>query len=234
MSKQLALGVMLRDDATFDNFFTGANLQVLHHLRAMVAKQGEHFIFLYGAAGVGVSHLLQACCHEVFYSKSQAIYLPLSEPHLTPEVLQDLESIEFVCLDDIEQVLGDPAWEEALLYFYNRVREQGNRLVIGAKSLPATMPCFLLDLKSRLSWGLVLPVTELEEIDKMTALQMRADQRGLFISSMVAQFLLRYHRGNMTTLFQFLERLDKAALQAKRRLTIPFVKEVLAAVSLMS
>ncbi|OGO90083.1 MAG: DnaA regulatory inactivator Hda [Coxiella sp. RIFCSPHIGHO2_12_FULL_42_15] len=222
---QLTLGMTLRDDATFDNYFAGNNRQVIHHLREMMAGCGEHFIYLYGEAGVGVSHLLQACCHE---AKSPAIYLPLSEPHLTPEVLQNLESIDFVCLDDIEHVLGDCHWEEALLHFYNRVREQSNRLVIGAKALPAFTPCFLPDLKSRLSWGLVLPMVELQENEKITTLQLRAEQRGLLMSLLVAQFLLRQHRGNMTTLFHFLDRLDKASLQAKRRLTIPFVKEVLA------
>lgn len=229
MSKQLTLGVTLRIDATFDNFFSGSNQQVIHHLRQLLLCQDEQFIYLYGAAGVGISHLLQACCHQAFHFNKQAIYLPLSEPHLLPEVLHNLESIALVCLDDIESVLGNAEWEEALLHFYNRVREQGNALVIGAKSLPFTVNCSLLDLKSRLSWGLQLLVEMLREDEKINALQLRAEQRGLFISSVVAQFLLRQHAGKMTELFNFLDKLDKASLVAKRRLTIPFIKEVLGA-----
>ena len=59
MSQQLTLGIRLRDDATFDNYFTAQNDQVVHDLQ----MQKEPYVFLFGANGTGKSHLLQAACH---------------------------------------------------------------------------------------------------------------------------------------------------------------------------
>ncbi len=228
MSKQLTLGVTLRDDATFSNFYVGCNEHVIHHLRELLESPREHFMYLYGNEGVGVSHLLQAVCHSAFAQHLNAIYLSLSDPQLTPEVLQDLEAIDVVCLDDLESVLGQPQWEESLLHLYNRVREQGTRLLMGARHKPAALQCSLLDLKSRLSWGLVLAITHLSNQEKGLALGLRAAQRGLQLPGAVTQYLLRHYAQNMTALFQALDHLDAASLSEKRRLSVPFVKQVLA------
>ena len=63
MASQLTLGLALRDDATFSNFYPGDNLALLNHLQVFSAGKGEQFIYLWGAAGMGRTHLLQACCH---------------------------------------------------------------------------------------------------------------------------------------------------------------------------
>jgi DnaA-homolog protein len=227
MNKQLTLGVTLRDDATFDNFYVGDNHQILEALRELVNSANEQFIFMWSEASAGISHLLQACCHEAFHCQLQAIYLPLSEPQFSPQILEDLEIIDLICVDDLESVLGKPEWEEALLHLYNRVRDASTRLVIGAKNNTRALPCQLPDLKSRLSWGLNLKVNALTDEEKLIAILMRADQRGLSLSESVGLFLLRYYSRDMGALFDFLDQLDKTSLAAKRRVTIPFVKEVL-------
>jgi len=227
MSTQLTLGIRLRDDATFNNFYMGRNQQVLHALRQLVASQGENFVFLWAEAGAGISHLLQACCHEVFQHNGNAIYLNLSEQQFTPDVLQDLETVDLICIDDIESILGQFAWEEGLLHLYNRVRESGARLVIGAKQQPKGLQCKLLDLKSRLAWGLVLKLNGLTAEEKLHALQMRAMHRGLVLSESTRQFLLRYNPDDTAALFNVLDKLDKASLAEKRKVTIPFIKQVL-------
>lgn len=227
MHGQLPLGVTLRDDMTFDNFYGECNQEVLFSLRQLIHRQGENFIYLWGREGVGISHLLQACCHEIFNHGEQAIYLSFSEQHLQPDVLHDLEAFQLICLDDIDLVLGKADWEEALFYLYNRVREKNGRLLVAAKQPPTVLACQLLDLKSRLCWGLTLQVHLLPDEEKLSALQIRAHNRGLVLADEVANFLLRYAARDMTTLFNLLERLDRASLAAKRRLTIPFIKQAL-------
>lgn len=227
MIKQLTLSVALRDDATFENFFVGENALILHHVRVLLNGEGEHFIYLYGDAGVGVSHVLQATCHAAFARSRSALYLSLSDPQLSPEVLQDLESIEILCLDNLEHVLGDAQWEEALLHLYNRVREQGTYLLMGAREKPGKLSCRLLDLKSRLSWGLVLPLKHLNVEEKGQALMMRANYRGFALPDLVRHLLLKNYAHSMHALFEALDRLDAASLTEKCRLTLPFAKQVL-------
>ncbi|XQW92104.1 DnaA regulatory inactivator Hda [Candidiatus Paracoxiella cheracis] len=227
MVRQLTLPVNLRDDATFTNFYPGDNNHLVKALKALLSGDGEQFIYLWGAPGVGRSHLLQACCHEFSDRQCSIVYLPLRSEHLTPEILQGMEAMRLVCLDDIDAVLGQPQWEEALLHFYNRARDNGVKLIVSGNDLPPQLPCELADLRSRLSWGLVFQVTGLSDEQKLLALQMHARHRGMHISCEVGQFLLRHLPRNMTELFKVLNKLDHASLVAKKRLTIPFIKRVL-------
>ena len=62
---QLPLGVRLRDDATFANYYPGANAAALGYVERLCdADSGwaESLIYLWGNDGVGRSHLLQAAC----------------------------------------------------------------------------------------------------------------------------------------------------------------------------
>ena len=117
--QQLPLAVHLRDDATVDNFLALPPVQpLLDALQRQMQPEGEAVIYLYGPAGTGKSHLLQASCHV---AAAQALYLPLAQLREYPpaDVLQGLDRMDRVCLDDIHAVLGDPNWELALFNLYN-------------------------------------------------------------------------------------------------------------------
>lgn len=225
MVKQLALGLSLRDDATFSNFYPGDNAPLIAYLQTFAQAPGEQLVFLWGSAGVGRTHLLQASCHLL--DPGQAVYLDLAESALQPAVLLDLEYFSLICLDNIDAVLGRDEWELALFNFYNRCREHGSRLLISALAPPAQLRCQLADLRSRLAWGVVLNLQPLADDQKLSALQMRAKRRGLELTQEVGVFLLHHYPREMSNLFSALETLDRESLSAKHRLTIPFIKQVL-------
>ena len=222
---QLTLGLSLRDDATFANFAPGDNLNLLTHLQAFAEQQGEPFIYLWGAAGSGRTHLLQACCHAL--PAGQGIYLDLADPQLEPAVLAGLEDFSWLCLDNIDAVAGQREWELALFNLYNPLRERGSRLLISALVPPAQLGCQLPDLCSRLSCGLILNLRPLTHEQKLQVLQIRAKHKGLALSPEVGNFLLHHYSREINHLLTTLETLDKEAMIAKHRLTIPFVKQVL-------
>src|SRR3569623_871177 len=129
--------------------------------------------------------------------------------------------------DGVDRIAGDRGWETALFHLYNRVREAGGQLVVAARGNPATLALDLPDLRSRLSWGLVLQLHELGDEDKAAALRLQAHQRSKEMPAEVASFLMRRCRRDMAALFALLDELDHASLAAQRRLTVPFVKSVL-------
>lgn len=225
---QLPLGFRLRDDATFENFLDVGNQQALHSVLNLVRGQGENFIYLWGADGCGRSHLLQASCHAAPEHNKTAVYLPLIElKKYGNDLFNGLEHITLVCIDDIEQISGNKVLEEQVFHLFNRIRAQGNSLIISASTPPQQLQINLPDLKSRLSWGVVYQLHNLGDEEKLSALQLHAKVRGLDLDDPVGKFLLRRCPRNMAQLFQTLEQLDQASLTAQRRLTIPFVKEVL-------
>lgn len=228
---QLPLGVRLRDDATFKNYYPGSNAVALGYVERLCqlgAGWTESLIYLWGSAGVGRSHLLQAACLQLEQTDQQAVYLPLAELIMHgPLLLEGLEHCSLVCLDDLEVLAGHADWEEALFHLFNRLRDNGHRLLLGASVAPRELPLQLADLQSRLSQGLVFHLRELAEEDKLHALQLRASRRGLQLPDEVAAFILNRGTRSMSGLFELLEQLDQASLQAQRKLTIPFLKQTL-------
>lgn len=228
-SPQLPLSLKLRDDAIFDNFFVGDNALLIASLKKFIVERSEQFIYCYGEDGVGRTHLLQSCCHVANENHRSLFYLSLSDYHTFSPVLFDaLEDQDCVCIDDVDAIVGNREWEEALFHFYNRARENNTQLLVSAKMPPQQLQCVLKDLQSRLSWGLVLEVKKLSDIEKMQALQLRAELRGLQLSEDVANYLIHHFSRNMRDLVSTLEKLDQASLAAKRKLTIPFIKQILA------
>lgn len=216
---QLTLSLKLRDEATFANFFVGDNAHLLECLRDPQIP----FFYLWGAKGVGKTHILQASCHL-----ARSMYLSLQERAILPlNIFDGLENLDLLCLDDIEAAMGDSAWEETLFHCYNRAREQKLKLIIASSQPGKLLNCGLPDLQSRLISGVSFELRPLSDNDLLAALNMRAKNRGIFLSEEVAQFLLRHYPRNMQDLYVILEKLDQASLSTKRKITIPFVKQVL-------
>lgn len=221
---QLPLGIGLKDSATFENFYPAGNELVVEALQ----HGNDAMLYLWGPVGSGKSHLLQALCHAAATRGESQIYLPLRElVSLSPALLDGLEQQVVIAIDDIQAVAGQSSWEEALFHLYNRVRDSGHRLVVSASSAPAKLELALPDLISRLGWGPVFQLATLSDKDKRGALQLRAHRRGLEMGDEVADYLLKRCPRDMDSLFNLLNKLDQASLAAKRRLTVPFVRQLL-------
>jgi len=223
-SPQLPLGIGLKDTATFENFYPAGNELLLQALQ----QGNEVILYLWGPAGSGKSHLLQALCHTTAATGHSPVYLPLRElVSLSPDLLEGLEQQALIAVDDVQAVAGLSQWEEGLFHLYNRVRDSGHHLVVSATSAPAGLALAWPDLASRLGWGPVFQLSALTDADKRLALQLRAHRRGLEMGDDVAGYLLRRCPRDMDSLFNLLNRLDQASLAAQRRLTIPFVRQLL-------
>lgn len=232
--QQLSLGVSLNDDATFDNFYAPAqshNAEILALLRQQVEgkSEAEAFIYLWGTAGCGLTHLLQAACHHAQSLGLNMQYLPLSDlaGYAPAELFADLGELDYLCIDQLDAVAGKPDWELALFNLYNNLRERNKGLLIAAQRSPRELPLLLEDLRSRLQWGITYQVHLLNDEDKRQALQRRARARGLELSDEVAHYILQRLPRDMNALFCQLHRLDHASLSEQRKLTIPFVKKIL-------
>lgn len=228
MNKQLALAIKINDEATLADFNWSGNKLLQQQLNYMLTLKKDRLLYLWGAKGSGKSHLLQASC-QVIYSIHSAIYLPL---HLLkewgPQAIEGLEDQDLVCIDNIDAIAGDSAWEEALFHLYNKIKDmEHSLLIISGNQSPTTLPIKLPDLRSRLSWGLVIQLMELSDEDKINTLKLHALKRGFDLPESVGQFLISRCSRNMHDLHQMLNRLDDASLAAQRKITIPFVKDTL-------
>lgn len=226
---QIPLNIELRDDASFVNFHTESNLEAIAAIQALSTgnARGECFVYLWGNEAVGKTHLLQAACREQSRTQAPAAYLSLRDHELAPAMLEGFEALSLVCIDDIDSIAGEAEWEIALFHLYNRLRSSNSRLLVTGKNAPMQSDIQLLDLRSRLAAGLVLQISELSDEGKIIALQLHAHHRGLELSDEVAHYILRRTSRDLRTLISLLEKLDKASLAAARKLTIPFIKNII-------
>lgn len=222
---QLALPLKLQDHAVFESFWPAGNEGLIGFLTSITKTGDGPGGWLWGAAASGKTHLLQAVCE---HPGDRAVYLPLRDfVAVGPGILDGLASRQFICLDDVDVVAGDAAWELALFNLYNQVSDADGVLVVAANATPRACNFSLADLASRFSRLPAFHVHTLDEVELISALQLRARHRGLDLPVETANFLLARMKRDMASLYSILDKLDTEALKAKRRLTVPFVKEVL-------
>ncbi len=226
---QVPLQFEFQSNQTFASFFPGNNAEIIGQLLAMAGDGGEQQVFLWGDAGSGKTHLLQACCQQAKALGKDPFYLAFSKDQLpAPAMLEGLEDMELVCLDEVQHVAGHREWQEALFNFYNLHRQNNHKLVLAADCPPKYLPFELLDLKTRMSWGLTLKIQPLRDDQLIEALTHKAHFLGFDIPPAVGRFLLNHYVHDLPALWLLLEKIDRATLAAQRKLTIPFLKQILA------
>jgi DnaA family protein len=226
--KQLPLAMRLRERAVFDCFVPGANAAVVEQLRSLARGASTGVYWLSGPQGVGKTHLLQATCAMARSTGADTAYLPLSQLlALGPEALEGWHGARLAALDDVAAIAGRPDWEQAMFRLYRELEEHGAALLAAAAAPPLLLKFSLPDLASRFAAATLLPLRVLDESQQREALRLRAHARGLELPEESALYLQRRFRRDLATLYELLDAIDEAALQAQRRLTVPFIRQVL-------
>jgi len=222
---QLALPLKLQDHAVFESFLATGNEPLVAFLQDLCADPAGPGAWLRGGRSTGKTHLLQAVCER---ARDRAQFLPMgSFVDVGPDILDGLSSRQFVCLDNVERIAGREDWELALFGLFNALSDTGGLLLCSATAAPRASGFVLPDLVSRFSRLPLFKLNSLQDSNRIEALQLRAHHRGLDLPSDAAQYLLHRSSRDMASLYGLLDKLDSESLVAQRRLTIPFVREVL-------
>ena len=221
--QQLPLRVRLGEAARFDGFIAGTNAEAVNLL---TGTSPPRVLWLWGRAGTGKTHLLQAACAAASAAGGAATYLDL-EAGGAPALLDGCETLDLVCLDALDRVSDDADWNAAIFRLYTLMQDAPGRLYVASTAPPASLRFRLPDLRSRLLAAPVHQLHELDEDGQVAALELRASRRGLELSREAAAWLVHRMPRDMHSLCGVLDRLDEAALAAQRRLTVPFLRQVL-------
>jgi DnaA family protein len=226
-SPQIPLPLGSTPESRFDNFVAGCNQARVDAIRHF-PDDNAPVLYLSGEESCGKTHLLNALCREERDQGRTAFYLGLGQSSAaSTEMLQGLSGIDLVCLDDCDNVVGDIDREEAIFHVFNRLRAGGGKLVVSARRSLRKLDFKLPDLRSRLGSGLQIKLGPLEESDKEQVLRWRARALDLDVPDEVINYLLRRSRRHLADLLNVLDQLQRAAFTAKRRVTIPLVREIL-------
>jgi DnaA-homolog protein len=224
--RQLTLGVQLKERATFASFLTARNVELVAHLQHLAADTPAGATWIAGPHTAGKSHLLQAVCAATPAGR-RAAYLPLeSLMPFGPAAVDGADQLDLACYDDVQCIAGFPDWERKLFSLWQRSQERGATMLFAARENPAQVAFDLADLKSRLASSSVFAVRELNDDEQLEALYLRARLRGFELPPDTARYLQRRYPRDMRSLCEVLDTLDDAAFAAQRRITVPFIRDI--------
>lgn len=214
--KQLVLDLALPEPAPFSDFIAGDNAELLFQLHEWAARAAHaRFTYLWGEAGCGKTHLLNAAAR-----RGDALYFDAAIESLPDELPADA----FIAVDNVEQL--DRHGQEQLFGHFNSLRA-GSGGLLSCGTLPPMLLGLLPDLATRLAWGLVYQLKPLSDHDKTQALQSYARQLGFDLGNEQADYLLRHAPRDIASLYQILGAANEMALSRQRAVTLPLLREVL-------
>ncbi len=218
--RQLLLDLPAGKPQTLASFEIGANTELLQLLQRLAQNRpdglDERFVYLWGDAGAGKSHLLQALA-----ASPHALYLA---GEATPDAFEYSSTTKLYLIDDSYKLSPDA--QIAAFALFNQVREQGGCLVAAGNVAPSTL-AVREDLRTRFGWGLIYQVHGLSDDEKIAALTHAATARGLILSPGVLPYLLNHFARDMRSLSAMLDALDEYSLETKRAITLPLLRELL-------
>lgn len=224
---QIPLALRFPADQRLDRY-VGAPEALLDALANLASRQGADWIYLSGPVGSGKTHLCLATCAEAGAAGRAVAYFPLAalagrlQAAFAGEAHADL-----LVLDGIDAVAGVAADELALFDLHNRARSAGLGVLYTGSVDPMSLPLQLPDLRSRLAQCVRFALAPLDDAGRREVLRQRARARGLGLDDVVLDWMLSRVGRDLGTLGALLDRLDRESLAAQRRITIPFLRQLL-------
>lgn len=221
--KQLLLDIAPPPEPALDNFVVGANAELLSALRGVLdGSAGERFVYLWGGAGCGKSHLLAGVAAVARALGMRVCHVAGGKDACRAD---DLMGCDVVIVDDVLKLDADS--QVGLFDLINRLRDGTGLLLVSGPFAPMHLK-LRPDLATRLGQCLIYQVQCLSDEDKQQALISHAQGRGFTLPVDAAAYLLRHWKRDLPSLMAVLDALDRYSLEVKRPITAPLVREVLA------
>ncbi len=230
-SGQLPLWSPKANPSRFENFEVyekSSNFALLQSLQGYIRNPETTPFYIHGETGSGKTHLLHSAAHLIReMGDKSVIYCDCKSASMSPEMLlSDFNATSFL-LDNIDYWVQNNQGEQSLFRIVEQAKSSHFRLILTAQQSPRNCQFDLADLISRLNSGVVFQLETLDEAGKIKALQQNIKARNLPIDEKVLHYLLTHFARDNHSLFSALDKLDRASMIEKRKLTIPFVQKVL-------
>ena len=218
---QLGLPISLNTSMLLESLV--ANKELLRLINQLFVDVNSSEVFIYGASGQGKTHILQGAVLKALEMDKNAIYIDCNESF--PEhILDFIDQINFISFDNVHLISSKN--QEIFFDLYNQARQSQILILVSADSLPSDLEV-MKDIKTRLSLAAVYKLEELNDELIMRVIDSQMSQRNLSINSGVYEYLFKNYSRDLKLLLVTLNDLDKASLEAKKAISVPFVRKFL-------
>jgi len=228
---------------TFDAFVTGTSNRFAHAAALSVAEtpaRSYNPLFIYGGAGLGKTHLLQAIAHYVTenYPSSTVRYVSTEtfmnqfvdaiRTNSPAEFKKRYREVDVLLLDDIQFLEGREGLQEELFHTFNALHQSNHQIVLSSDRPPDAIPTLEDRLRSRFKMGLITEINPPDLETRLAILHKKAESEPISPPPDVLEFIATHITNNIRELEGALIRVCAYASLTKEELSVELAERVLA------
>jgi chromosomal replication initiator protein len=240
-SKGNAVGLNPR--YTFDNFVKGASNQFALAAALRVAEtpaRSYNPLFIYGSAGLGKTHLLQAigwyvhahyAHYEVRYVSTETFlneYVDAIRTNTTAAFKRRYRDVDVLLIDDIQFMEGKEGLQEEFFHTFNSLHGANKQIVISSDRMPDAIPTLEDRLRGRFRWGLITDIQPPDLETRLAILRNKAERDNTPLPADVLEFIASNITSNIRELEGALIRVTAYANLTREPATVQMAEQQLA------
>ena len=231
----------------FSNFVVGENSRFAHAAAFTVAQNPAkkyNPLFIYGASGLGKTHLMQAIGHYIIFNKPKLRVRYIKTEEYVNELIKNLQhggernsrmdkfrqkyrNVDVLLIDDIQFLESKTYTMEEIFHTFDSLHNNNKQIVITSDRLPKDIPTLPDRLRTRFEMGLVVDITPPDFETRVAILSNLAEQASLKVDFNVFEYIANNFVSNVRELEGAFNKVSAYADIENTDITLEFAKKVL-------
>jgi chromosomal replication initiator protein len=232
----------LNPNYTFENFVVGSCNQFAHAASTAVTKnpaKSYNPLYIYGGAGLGKTHLMNAIGHFIILNDSGMKVLYITTEQFMNDLINHLQygkilsfrekyrNVDVLLMDDIHYLSGKERTKEEFFHTFNHLYDSQKQIVISSDCPPKEIPHLEERFRSRFEWGLIADLKPPDIETRIAILKKKSELEGVALPESVALYIADKVHSNIRVLEGYLRRVIAFASLKGEKIDLDLTKEAL-------
>lgn len=241
--QKLEVDPQLNENNTFDNFVEGECNRLARSAGYAVAsnpgKTAFNPMFIYGASGLGKTHIAQAIGIEtkdkfpdkiVLYvsaNKFLTQYIESNKNHTQNDFIHFYQMIDLLIIDDIHEFANKTQTQNIFFQIFNHLHQNNKQIILTSDQSPADMKGLEERLITRFKWGLQAELQIPDYETRVAILRKKAYNDGIELSDEVIEYIASNVISNVRELHGSLISLLAQSTLNQKEITLELTQKII-------